>query len=47
MVALTFVVSFFIKFIPVKESVDDGKEDEKEIIINVDDGDEKEKLIQE
>ena len=45
--ALTFVVSFFIKFIPVKESVDDGKEDEKEIIINVDDGDEKEKLIQE
>ena len=46
MVALTFVVSFFIKFIPVKESVDDGKEYEKEIIINLDYEDEKEILLQ-
>ena len=44
--SLTFVVSFFIKFIPVNERVDDCKEQEKEIMINVD-NDEKEKLLDE
>ena len=43
--ALTFIVSFFIKFIPVKESVDDGIEQEKEIMINADEADEEKKLL--
>ena len=43
--ALTFIVSFFIKFIPVKESVDDGNEQEKEIMINADEADEEQKLL--
>ena len=45
--ALTFIVSFFIKFIPVKESVDDGIEQEKEIMINADEADEEKKLLDE